>query len=99
MKNRDHFFRIGSPERREYGLLVIQGIVLQANLTTGVLLDVWRARHDLIANIVIAHIICTLLSVGLLIWRLRRINRMLSAFDASYANSTSAQVPEPRNDG
>ena len=99
MKKQDHFFRIGSPERREYALLVIQGIGFQVGLTTVVFLHVWRPKHDLIADIVKEHIIWTLLSVGFLIWRLRRINRMLSAFDASYANSTSAQVREPRNDG
>ena len=99
MKNQDHFFRLGSPERREYALLVIQSISCQVGLTTVVFLRVWRPRQELIADIVADHIIWTLLSVGFLIWRLRRINRMLSAFDASYANSTSAQVAEPRNDG
>lgn len=99
MENQDYFFKVGSPERRELSMLVYQVIFFQALLTVGIFVNVWWPGRDLIADIVKDHVIKTLLSVGFLIWRLRRLNRMLSAFDASYANSTSAQVGEPRNDG
>ena len=99
MKDQEYFFKAGSPERRELSMLVYQVIFFQGLLTVGVFVNVWWPGRDLIADLVKDHVITTLLSVGFLIWRLRRINRMLSAFDASYANSTSAQVAEPRNDG
>jgi len=99
MEKQDYFFKVGSPERKELALLVYQVIFFQGLLTVGVFVNVWWPGRDPIADILIDHVIKTLLSVGFLIWRLKRFNRMLSAFDASHANSSSAQVAEPRSDG